>query len=243
MAIKLTRYYYFKIRNGEPYEIEVSILPKNTTLLTIYVEMTNEQREFYIEHPNATVIQVWNCSMEEPVEPDEPDNPTPEPSDDGMYYYFKLRLGNPYQIKVEDFVINTTIMRMYVEMTAEQKAFYLEHPTASVMEVWNCELTPPYVPPTPDVQEYAAMKAKELKEVCYLSVTVTKLECDTALDKVNNVLADSYYSLTEANSVLSDFRSQSKKALTVINTYTPRILAASTNKEIDSIYNQAVEAL
>lgn len=159
------------------------------------------------------------------------------------YYYFKMRNGSPYQIKESLVPINTTINRIYVQMTTEQKEFYLEHPTASVMEVWNCELTPPYVPPTPDVQEYAAMKAKELKEVCYLSVTVTKLECDTALDKVNNVLADSYYSLTEANSVLSDFRSQSKKALTVINTYTPRIMAASTTDEIDTIYNQAVEAL
>lgn len=161
-----------------------------------------------------------------------------------LYYYFKKKLnGSLDKIKVEPFEINTTINRLYVEMTAEQKAFYLEHPTASVMEVWICQLTPPYVPPTPDVSEYAAMRAKELKEVCYLSVTVTALEYAAAEDKVNNVLADSYYSLTEANRVLADFRIQSKKAMTVINTYTSRILAASTVEEIDTIYNQAVEAL
>lgn len=159
------------------------------------------------------------------------------------YYYFKLRNGNPYQIKVELFPINTAIMRNFVEMTTEQREFYLEHPTATVMEVWNCELTPPYAPPTPDVQEYANEKVKELKEVCYLSVTVTSLEYAAAEDKVNNVLADSYYSLTDANRVLADFRSQSKKALTVISTYTPRILAASSIDDIDTIYNQAVEAL
>lgn len=162
---------------------------------------------------------------------------------DNLYYYFKLRNGAPYQIRTFLVRVNTAINRIYVEMTNEQKTFYLEHPTATVQEVWNCELTPPYVPPTPDVQEYADMKAKELKEVCYLSVTVTSLEYAAAEDKVNNVLADSYYSLTEANKALSDFRTQSKKALTVINTYTPRILAASTIEEVDIIYNQAVEAL
>lgn len=162
---------------------------------------------------------------------------------DNLYYYFKVRNGAPYQIRTFLVRVNTDINRIYVEMTSEQKAFYLEHPTATVMEVWNCELTPPYVPPTPDVSEYAAMKAKELKEVCYLSVTVTALEYAAAEDKVNNAFADSYYSLTEANRVLSDFRSQSKKALTVINTYTPRIMAASTIDEVDDFYNQAVESL
>ena len=159
------------------------------------------------------------------------------------YFYFKLRNGVEYAIKETPFEINTSIMIMYRELTAEQRAFHLEHPTATVQEVVNCQLTPPYVPPTPDVQEYATMKAKELKEVCYNSVSVTSLEYAVAEDKVNNVLADSFYSLTEANAVLTSFRSQSKKALTVVNTYTPNILAASTIKDVDTLYNQAIAAL
>ena len=160
-----------------------------------------------------------------------------------QYYYFKMRSGKPYEIKVTAVHINLLINLIYQEMTAEQQAFYLANPTASVMEVWNCELVPPYVPPTPDVQEYAAEKAKELKEVCYNSVTVTSLEYATAEDKVNNVLADSYYSLADANAVLTSFRTQSKKAMQVINTYTPQILAASTIEAVDTLYNQAVETL
>lgn len=160
-----------------------------------------------------------------------------------QYYYFKMRSGKPYEIKVTAVHINLLINLIYQEMTAEQQAFYLANPTASVMEVWNCELTPPYVPPTPDVQEYAAEKAKELKEVCYFSVTVTSLEYAAAEDKVNNVLADSYYSLAEANAVLTSFRTQSKKAMRVISTYTPQILAASNIEAVDTLYNQAVEAL
>lgn len=160
-----------------------------------------------------------------------------------MYYYFIMQGSKPISIKVTPLRKNTAIMTMYRELTNEQREFYLEHPTATVMEVWNCELTPPYVPPTPDVQEYAAMKVNELENACYASVTITSLEYAAAEDKVNNVLADSYYSLTEANSVLSDFRSQSKKALTVISTYTPRILAASTIEAVDIIYEEAISKL
>lgn len=159
------------------------------------------------------------------------------------YYYFKLRNGNPYQIKVELFPINTIIMRNFVEMTAEQREFYLANSTATVMEVWNCEITPPYVPPTPDVQDYAAQKVKELKDACYASLTITSLEYAAAEDKVNNVLADSFYSLTEANRVLADFRTQSKKALTIISTYAPQIEAASTIEAIDTLYNTAIGQL
>jgi len=151
--------------------------------------------------------------------------------------------GRPYAIKEFLIEINTTIMRNFQAFTQEQLDFYFEHPTASVMEVWNCELIPPYVPPTPDVSEYAAMKVKELKDACYASVTVTSLEYAAAEDKVNNITADSYYSLIQANQVLSDFRTQSKKALTVKNTYTPQIEAASTIEAIDTLYNTAIEQL
>ena len=159
------------------------------------------------------------------------------------YYYFKLRNGEPYQIKVELFPINTIIMRNFVEMTQEQQEFYLEHPTATVMEVWNCEITPPYVPTTPDVQDYAAQKVKELKDACYASVSVSDLEFSMAIDKTENITADSYYSLVDARQVVSDFRAQSKKAMTVYDTYKPQIEAASTIEAIDTLYNTAIEQL
>lgn len=159
------------------------------------------------------------------------------------HYYFKLRDGVEYAIKETIIEINTAIMRMYRELTDEQREFYLAHPTASVQEVVNCQLIPPYVPPTPDVQEYAAQRARELKEACYAAVGITSLEYAMAIDKVENITADSFYSLTEAKRVVSDFRTQSKKAMTVFATYKPRIEAASSVKAVDEIYNQAIEAL
>ena len=160
------------------------------------------------------------------------------------YYYFKVRNGNPYAIKVSLVPINTTINRSYVEMTEEQKAFYLEHPTATVMEVWNCEITPPYVPPTPDVQEYAQQKVKELKVACYSSVSVTTLEFAMAIDKIENPASTAcYYNLTKAIQVRDDFRSQSKHAMQVLNTYKTQIESAQTIEVVDTIYEQAMEEL
>lgn len=164
--------------------------------------------------------------------------------DINKYYYFKMRNGKPYAIKVSLVPINTTINRIYVEMTEEQKAFYLEHPTATVMEVWDCQLTPPYVPPTPDVQEYAADKVKELKDACYGSISVTSLEFAMAIDKIENPASTAcYYNLTKAIQVRDDFRSQSKHAMQVLTTYKPQLEAATTIEAIDEIYNQAMEEL
>ena len=159
------------------------------------------------------------------------------------YYYFKLHNGTEYAVKVTAIRINTAIMTMYRELTDEQREFYIAHPTASIHEIVQAHLDPPYVPPTPDVREYAEQKVKELKEACYGSVAVTSLEYAMAEDKVNNVLADCYYSLTEAQKVCSDFRSQSKKAMQTFDTYRQQILATSTIEAIDSLYNQAIEAL
>lgn len=163
------------------------------------------------------------------------------------HFYFKLMNGSPYRIKEFTIQINTTINRNYVEMTADQKAFYLEHPTATVMEVWNCELTPPYVPPTPDVQEYASMRVKELKEACYASVTVDELQYAMA----NAVLAGTsiayagkkHYSTSEAIAIMKQFMDESDKAVAVYETYKPRIESASTIEAVDTLYNQAIEAL
>lgn len=159
------------------------------------------------------------------------------------HYYFKLKNGVEYAIKETIVEINTSIMRMYRELTAEQREFYFANPNASVQEVVNCQLIPPYVPPTPDVQEYAAQRARELKEACYAAVGITSLEYAMAIDKVENITADSFYSLTEAKRVVSDFRTQSKKAMTVFATYKPRIEVAASIGTIDELYNEAISKL
>ena len=164
----------------------------------------------------------------------------------GTYYYFKLRNGVEHDIKVIAFPINMNLdlnRKLYRELTTEQREFYLANPTAKVQEVVRCELNPTHVPPTPDLQEYIEQKLKELKDACYGSVTVTSLEYAIAEDKSNHITADSYYSLVEANQVLSDFRSQSKHAMTVLNTYKSQIEAAQSIESVDDIYDEAINKL
>lgn len=168
-------------------------------------------------------------------------------TDNEQYYYFKMRLGKPYEIKATPIHINTVINRIYVEMTAEQQAFYLENPTATVQEVWNCELTPPYVAPTPDVTEYAATKVRELKEACLASISVTTVEYAMA----NAVLAGTsltysgakHYTATEAKAVMKRFMDESDAAMTVYETYSASMSSASSVEDVDTLYGEAVSQL
>lgn len=165
----------------------------------------------------------------------------------GTYYYFKLRNGVEYDIKVIAFPVNMNLdlnRKLYRELTTEQREFYLANPTAKVQEVVRCELNPPYVPPTPDLQEYIVQKVKELKDACYGSISVTSLEYAMALDKIENPASIAcYYNLTKAIQVRDDFRSQSKHAMQVLDTYKPQIESAQTIEAIDTIYEQAMEEL
>lgn len=163
--------------------------------------------------------------------------------DINKYYYFRLHNGAEYAVKVTAIRINTAIMTMYRELTDEQREFYIANPTASIHEIVQAHLDPPYVPPTPDVQEYANEKVKELKDACYGSISITTLEFAMAIDKVENITASSYYDITTARQVLTDFRSQSKKAMQVYDTYKARIEAAVSAESVDLIYEEAINSL
>lgn len=164
--------------------------------------------------------------------------------DNQLYYYFRLRNGVEYAIKESPFQINTLIMHtFYRELTADQREFFLANPGASVQEVVLCRLNPTYIPPAPDLREHILNKTKELREACYSAVSVTSLEYAMAMDKVNNPTASSYYTISQARDVLASFRSQSKSAMQAYDTYKTQIEEASTIKAIDTIYEQAMEAL
>lgn len=160
-----------------------------------------------------------------------------------MYYYF----WKNKKILETRTPLPTQFNPSVVELTPEQVEFYLANPTATIQEVMNCELTPPYVPPTPDVQEYADEKVKELKEACYASVTIDELQYAMA----NAVIAGTsiayagkkHYSTSEAIAIMKQFMDESDKAVTVYETYKTRIESASTIEAIDSLYNQAIEEL
>ena len=164
---------------------------------------------------------------------------------DTKYYYFRINLaGQPYAVKVSVIPIDTAIMRNFSAMSDEQVAFYLAHPDASIAEIVACELVPPYVPPTPELSDYIERKVAELKDACYGSVTVTSLEYAMAIDKIENPASTAcYYNLTKAIQVRDDFRSQSKHAMQVLDTYKSRIESAQSVEAVDSIYDESIGSL
>lgn len=157
------------------------------------------------------------------------------------YYYYFVR-----GVRIERF-ITPMYGSWFVELTPEQLDFYLANPNATVQEVINCQLTPPYVPPAPDVQEYAAMKVRKLHDACYDSISVTNLEYAMA----NACLAgtsiaysgDKYYTTAQAIAVMKTFMNESTHAITIYDTYKPQIEAASTIEAIDTLYNTAINNL
>lgn len=62
------KYYYFKNASGRRY-VEVTTFPVNTSINPSFEELTEEQAEFYMEHPEASISEITKCRL----------NPTPEP--------------------------------------------------------------------------------------------------------------------------------------------------------------------
>lgn len=60
------------------------------------------------------------------------------------FYYIKFKNNIPFGVSVFTEQVNTEVNRNFRPMTQEQIDFYLEHPNASISEIINCEVYPPY---------------------------------------------------------------------------------------------------
>jgi hypothetical protein len=158
------------------------------------------------------------------------------------YYYFVKGI----RTRIERFI---TPMHgsMFVELTPEQREFYLANPSATVREVENCQLTPPYTPPEEDVQEHIEHKVKDLRAACLATIAVGIPEYAMA----NSVLAgtsilysgDKFYTTPEAKAVMKQFMDESAHAMNIFKAYKTKIEAAVTNAAVDELYNEAIGKL
>jgi hypothetical protein len=57
---EIEKYYYFKLRNGKPYQIKESLIYINPKINRLYVELSEEQLEYYLNNPTASALEVWN---------------------------------------------------------------------------------------------------------------------------------------------------------------------------------------
>lgn len=158
------------------------------------------------------------------------------------YYYFVKGI----RTRIERFI---TPMHgsMFVELTPEQREFYLANPSATAQEVENSQLTPPYTPPEEDVQEHIAQKVKDLRATCLSTITIGSHEYAMA----NACLAgtsvlyggDKFYTTAEAKAVMKQFMDESAHAMNILKAYKAKIEAAVTNAAVDELYNEAIGKL
>ena len=57
----------------------------------------------------------------------------------------------------------------YIEISESQYQFHLDHPTASMQEVWNMELTPPYIQTNEDISRNRQEQYKQRSDSYYIS--------------------------------------------------------------------------
>lgn len=115
------------------------------------------------------------------------------------YYYFKIRNNHPQAISIFTEPVDTELNKNFREMTSEQIDFYLEHPTASIQEIERCELNPPYVPPTPNLEE---VRQRAISDIDRMSREALGKKVDVL--GFCDALASSVYKPSRQNSIYSD---------------------------------------
>lgn len=155
------------------------------------------------------------------------------------YYYFKIRDNHPWTISIFTEPVDTKLNRNFREMTSEHIDFYLEHPTASIQEIERCELNPPYVPPTPDIEEVRAKAIEDIdkmsREALGKKVDVLGF-CDALASSVYKPSRqDSIYSDDEVLRTADDFLRIGKICREKVNEVVPQIEDATSIESIEQI--------
>lgn len=65
----MNQYYYFIKKDNKIIRIATFDVKVNTNINHNMIELTNEQIEFYLEHPYASIIEIQNCALWAQPEP------------------------------------------------------------------------------------------------------------------------------------------------------------------------------
>ena len=159
------------------------------------------------------------------------------------YYYFKIRNNRPCSISIFTEPVDTELNRNFREMTSEQIDFYLEHPTASIQEIERRELNPPYVPPTPDIEEVRQQAIEDVDNMSRVALG-KKVDvlgfCDAlACSVYKPSRQDSIYSDDEVLRTADDFLRIGKICREKVNVVVPQIEDATSIESIEHIVEDA----
>lgn len=151
-----------------------------------------------------------------------------------MFYY----IYNDAKIKVRETAVDTALFKVYVELTDEQREFYIANPTASVREVKRCELYPRPVEPTLDEVKVSAIE--ELSEYSLMTSekVVPSYKVHNAQITLLGNIADAIYSTDEAQDIVSKANEVGKECRTLFYESKERIENSYT---ADDVYDIVAE--
>lgn len=162
------------------------------------------------------------------------------------YYYFHTPMVGAERIEK---TITPMIGFRWVELTDEQREFYLANPTATVNEVKQCHLDPPPTPPDPDIDEVREQALNDLKFMYadkmgrYSDLQVVgAISSHYALTTLT--IGDNVpYTLSEAKNIIEGFNSLMKAAKQVYDRHKSAIEAATTKEVIAAELETAKEEM
>lgn len=162
-----------------------------------------------------------------------------------MYYYF----WNNKRIIESVLQLPTKFNPSLTELTQEQVEFYLANPTATVQEVMNCALTPPYVPPPTELEDLKSSALSELRDAyCLKMARYSELDVAMALASqtaISNIWLTSLqtpYSLNESKDIIKGFCTLGKTCKAIYEEYAKDIDSSSTEEDVASALQSGKEA-
>lgn len=161
-----------------------------------------------------------------------------------MYYYFFRN-----RIVVFALRVNLMLNHGFVELTDEQREFYLANPAASVEEVRKCELNHPYIPPAPSIVQLQDDAKRQLKEAYLAKMSrysdlqvVGAISSHYALTTLT--ISDNVpYTMSEAKNIIEGFNSLGKDAKGIYERYISLLGEQMTQSDIDSTLEAGVAEL
>lgn len=146
-----------------------------------------------------------------------------------MYYYIFCNK----KIKTSNTVVNTTVFPQYVEMIPAQVEFYLANPNASIEEIKQCQIIPPYVIPLEElksvsiehISEYSLSIAREILPEYKVQNAIV---CTGLNDHTNSI-----YPHDECLAILEKYNRIGKTCREMFYTFKSNLENCNTNEEVD----------
>lgn len=162
------------------------------------------------------------------------------------YYYFHTPLMGAERVEK---TITPMIGFRWVELTDEQREFYLANPTATVKEVKQCHLDPPPTPPDPDIEEVREQALRDLNNLyCDKMGRYSDLQVVGAISShyalTTLTIGDTTpYTLSESKNIIERFNSLMKSAKAIYDRHKKNIEDAATKEVIAAELEAAKEEM